>query len=165
MILNLKNLFNNEGEVIALDYTADFSDFELNGVYPFKSPVKIHGRLENRAGIVTLSAKAEYDYRAPCDRCADEVTRSFCLPINHLLVAVLNREDDGDEFLLVQNMSLDVDELILTDILLSLPMKFLCSEDCKGLCDRCGKNLNDGPCGCQKPIDPRLEALKQLLDL
>lgn len=163
MILNLKNLFNNEGEVIALDYTADFSHFELNGGYPFQTPVKIYGHLENRAGIVTFSVKAEYDYHASCDRCAIEVTRSYCLPMNHLLVAALNQEDD-DDFLLVQNMSLDVDELVLTDILLNLPMKFLCSENCKGLCMHCGKNLNEGLCGCRKPIDPRLEVLKQLLD-
>ena len=42
--------------------------------------------------------------------------------------------------------------------------KFLCSEDCKGLCPRCGKNLNLGPCGCRKEPDPRFAVLEQLLD-
>ena len=50
------------------------------------------------------------------------------------------------------------------DLVLELPLRYLCKPDCKGLCCRCGKNLNDGPCGCQKEIDPRLAALRQLLD-
>lgn len=45
-----------------------------------------------------------------------------------------------------------------------MPTKMLCKPDCKGLCCKCGKNLNDGPCDCQKDVDPRLEALLQLLD-
>lgn len=163
MIIDLKNLFNNEGESIALNHTADFSGFELNGGYPFKTPVKITGALRNRAGIVSMSAKAEFTYEAQCDRCASEVKREFCIPVEHFLAASLNNEED-DGYLLVEDMTLDVDDLILTDILLSFPMKFLCSESCKGLCVRCGKNLNEGPCGCQKPVDPRLEVLRQLLD-
>ena len=60
---------------------------------------------------------------------------------------------------------MDLDELIRTDILLELPTKFLCKEDCKGLCPTCGKNLNEGACNCQThQIDPRLEVLKQLID-
>mgnify|MGYP001091754997 FL=1 len=60
---------------------------------------------------------------------------------------------------------LDLEELARTDILLELPTKVLCSEDCKGLCSQCGKNLNEGECSCEKKqIDPRLAILSQLLD-
>ena len=59
--------------------------------------------------------------------------------------------------------SADLDEIVRTVFVLNLDSKLLCKPDCKGLCSRCGKNLNDGPCGCQKEIDPRLAALKQLL--
>ena len=60
---------------------------------------------------------------------------------------------------------IDLDELVMSDLLLTLPMKHLCREDCKGLCAQCGKNLNEGDCGCiKKPVDPRLEALRKLLD-
>ena len=75
----------------------------------------------------------------------------------------LNHEDE-DRFILVEQGQLDVDELVVSDILLSLPMKHLCLPDCKGLCPTCGRNLNEGPCGCKKPIDPRLEALGKLLE-
>ena len=59
---------------------------------------------------------------------------------------------------------LDVDKLIYGEILVNWPMKVLCKEDCKGVCQFCGANLNEGQCSCKKPVDPRLEALKQLLD-
>jgi uncharacterized protein len=54
--------------------------------------------------------------------------------------------------------------LVCEDIVFSLPLRFLCDEECKGLCSRCGKNLNDGPCDCKKEIDPRMAALLQLLE-
>ncbi|MBR3755030.1 MAG: DUF177 domain-containing protein, partial [Clostridia bacterium] len=56
------------------------------------------------------------------------------------------------------------DELVTEDILLGLPTRHLCKEDCKGVCQYCGKNLNHDSCSCSAPLDPRLAVLKQLLD-
>ena len=50
------------------------------------------------------------------------------------------------------------------DVVLNLPSKVLCKDDCKGLCPQCGKNLNDGPCDCKEPVDPRLAGLLELLN-
>ena len=55
-------------------------------------------------------------------------------------------------------------EVLSTCFILDMETKFLCKEDCKGLCPSCGKNLNLGPCGCRKEIDPRFAVLEQLLD-
>ena len=57
-----------------------------------------------------------------------------------------------------------LDEVVVTDLLLALPTKHLCREDCRGLCPHCGKNLNEGECGCRPDVDPRLAVLEQLLD-
>jgi uncharacterized protein len=57
-----------------------------------------------------------------------------------------------------------LDEVLTTLFILDMDTKFLCREDCAGLCPQCGKNLNDGPCGCKKPRDPRMAVLEQLLD-
>ena len=66
--------------------------------------------------------------------------------------------------MLVNELRYDLDPLITEDIFLDLPSKLLCSEDCKGLCPVCGKNRNEGDCGCEKQtVDPRLEILKQLM--
>lgn len=64
---------------------------------------------------------------------------------------------------MVEDMHFDLDELLREDILLSLPTKVLCKSDCKGLCPMCGADLNNGPCGCKKPVDPRLAVLQDLL--
>jgi uncharacterized protein len=61
-------------------------------------------------------------------------------------------------------MRLNLDELVEEDVNLALPTKYLCKDDCKGLCSSCGKNLNNGQCDCKAPIDPRMEALLQLLE-
>lgn len=75
-------------------------------------------------------------------------------------------EEDNDDYILVdESFKLDLDELLRSDILLELPYKYLCREDCKGLCPSCGKNLNEGPCSCNlHQVDPRLEVLKKLID-
>lgn len=163
MQIDLSNVFNNDGEIIEINHAADFSGFELNGGHPIINPVQITGKIENRAGIVTITAIAEFDFSAPCDRCAAQTDKHFKINIDHLLVSELN-DDENDRLMLVDGMVLDLDELVTTDIVLELPSKYLCSEHCKGLCMQCGKNLNEGLCGCKKAVDPRLAALQQLLD-
>jgi uncharacterized protein len=59
---------------------------------------------------------------------------------------------------------INTDELLRENLLLSLPLQPLCRDDCRGLCPRCGANLNQGPCGCEPPpADPRMDALRKLL--
>ena len=60
---------------------------------------------------------------------------------------------------------LEVLPLLEEQINLAFPMRFLCAEQCRGLCQHCGANKNRDPCGCREPSqDPRLEVLKTLLD-
>ena len=74
-----------------------------------------------------------------------------------------NENDDYDDYIVVENNVLDLDELVNEECQLFLPAKMLCKEDCKGLCQKCGKNLNYEKCECAKEIDPRLAALSDLL--
>ena len=80
------------------------------------------------------------------------------------MVTELCHEENVDvwNFLLLGE-SADNYDVINTAFVLNLDSKMLCSPDCKGLCARCGKNLNEGPCGCKKELDPRLAVLGQLL--
>ena len=64
----------------------------------------------------------------------------------------------------LQNDCADLDDIVTTTFVLNMDSKLLCSEDCKGLCSRCGANLNLGPCNCKPEPDPRFAALQQLLD-
>ena len=83
----------------------------------------------------------------------------------HILVHELAGEDE-EEFIVCGDYTLDLDELVAMDILLELPTRFLCREDCKGLCPKCGTNLNESTCNCsqEKEVDSRLSVLLTLLD-
>ena len=163
MFIELEPVFNNIGLSLDFDYQLDLSECELAGVKPFITPVKVKGCARNVTGIVELAAEAVFTLSAPCDRCAAPIERTFTVPVEHTLVTHLNN-DDNDELILIDNFRFDLDPLVSEDIFLSLPAKFLCKEDGKGICPRCGRNLNEGPCSCEKPVDPRLAVLKQLLD-
>lgn len=163
MILDLEPIFNTEGMVKRFDYELDLSEQELNGSKPFASPVKISGHAGNYTGIVELHATAAFSLETACDRCAKPISLPLATKIFHTLVTSLN-DETNNELLLVNELRFDLDALITEDIFLDLPSKLLCSEDCKGMCPKCGADLNAGSCSCEKEVDPRLAALKQLLD-
>ena len=158
MFIQLEALLGGGVESLPIDYEFDFSAEELGGVFPFTTPVILKGEIRNTAGIVTIKAKADFSIEVACDRCAEDIRPEFTVDIEHGLVASLNHEDN-DDYILIEDMKLDVRQLTLEDIYLALPGKFLCREDCKGLCSECGANLNESSCNCQKPIDPRWAAL------
>lgn len=164
MLLQLKPLFLGEMESLPIDTELDFSGVEFQGLYPFKQPVRVTGQVTYAAGIVTLRAQASFVFDGCCDRCTEEFQRAYRIPMEHILVTSLSNEEN-DDFILIDNYQLPLDELVETDILLELPSKNLCREDCRGLCPQCGKNLNEGLCGCHgKPVDPRLEVLRGLIN-
>ena len=165
MLLNLRNVFLSDGQKEEFEYSLDLHSLEFNNNYPFKTPVKITGVAENKAGLVKLILNVSLIYNAPCDRCFTDTSKKYEFVFNHFLVTSLESEDDDGEYIETPDYELEVDELVTSDILLELPYKFLCKEDCKGICSICGADLNKGDCNCNKSrIDPRLEALKQLLD-
>lgn len=163
MILDLESVFNTEGLVKDFDFELDLSQEELSGLKPFTTPVRVIGSVGNHTGVVELNAVAEPVLELNCDRCAKPITVPLQIKIFHTLVTHLN-DETNDELLLINELRFDVGALVTEDIFLELPAKFLCSEDCKGVCPKCGKDLNTGSCSCSKETDPRLDVLKQLLD-
>ena len=163
MILDLKKLFTDKNGTISFDYGMDMSSSEIDNVYPFMAPVKVRGTVIMKDGFAQLTAKTSFDFSVPCDRCTRQINRHFDYSFSHILVRSLENEED-DRFVEVRGESLDLDELMREDILLEIPTKFLCREDCRGICPVCGKNLNDGPCGCGPQIaDARFDVLKNLI--
>lgn len=163
MVIKLEYIFNNEGSVLPFDFQLDLSDFSIGQKKPFPKLFKVEGKAFNKTDVVRIKATAASVICTQCDRCAGDFERPFEVSTEHILVTTLN-DESNDDFILVRDMCLDLAPLIREDILLELPSKILCKTDCKGLCISCGKNLNNGQCSCPKPIDPRLEALKQLLN-
>lgn len=167
MTIDLRKYFRGEdlpGSGV-LECQLDLSGMELGGVKPFCAPVRVRAELEGSPGSVELRGKARYAMTMPCDRCFKTTTQERETGFFHVLVRELSDEENDDgEFVVVPDETLDVDQLVTEDILLDLPSKFLCSPNCRGLCPRCGKDLNEGDCGCEREdVDPRLAVLKELL--
>ena len=164
MILNLKNVFLNDGEKIKTSFMVELKPISLDGIYPFDSDASVIATAENKLGFVSLTLDTSFVYSRPCDRCGKAMKQELKYSFNHRLVAGLSDSED-DDYIEVPDFELELDDLVVSDILLDLPGKYLCSEDCKGLCPDCGCNLNDTDCNCRKGnVDPRLEILKQLID-
>ncbi len=163
MFIELEPIFNNIGEQKTFDFSIDLSSEEFDGIFPFKTPVMVAGVVKNASGIVTLQYSAKIMYDGFCDRCAEQIEKCFEFNFNHTLVLSLNNEEN-DDLMLIEDFHFEMDPLAIEDIFLSLPTKILCSEDCKGICTNCGKNLNHGTCDCKKEVDPRLAILQQLLE-
>lgn len=164
MNLELKKVFLNEDERIDVQYGLDMSSVDFNGTKPFQTPIKVDVNIENHEGVVYLKSNVLFDFYVCCDRCAVDLLNNYNYSFIHILVMDCEG-NDNDDFIEIQDYQLDLDELIKQDILMELPSKFLCCDDCKGLCPICGKNLNQGSCDCAShQVDPRLEVLENLLD-
>ena len=164
MLFELKSVFQNEGEEKQVNYKLDIADIDIDGVFPFRTPIDVTATAKNRASLVSLTIRACFSYSRSCDRCSTDFTREMDMLFEHKLAQTLV-DDGNDDYIETPDFKLELDDIVISDILLSLPQKNLCKDDCKGLCLICGKNLNEGDCSCDKrEIDPRLEMLKQFMD-
>lgn len=161
MLLDLRSVFETEGSQKEFSEELDEREYELFGTKPFVERISVRGEVTNRAGVVTLTAKVSFPLRVACDRCLEEFTRQYDYTFTHTLVRQL--QDEWQDYIQVEDGVLNLEELILSDLLLELPTKLLCKEDCKGLCPQCGCNLNHQSCDCNKAYhDPRWDVLNTL---
>ncbi len=163
MVIDLKKVFVKDNFTLPLRYALDLSDIEYMGEYPLKKPVEIMGEITNKASLVRLEAEISFEFDASCDRCGTRTAKTHTLKVSKSLATSIEGEE-SDTIITVPDMSFDLDEFLYAEVITNLPMKHLCNEGCKGICQKCGKNLNEGECGCsKKEIDPRLQALADLL--
>ena len=153
---------------LAIDTDPEDTASFLYGV-SFPSPMKVKGDITNTAGYMRMQLSATLDYEAQCARCLSDVNGSFAFSLEKTVAPreVLSDldEDKLDDYAIIEDGFLDIDEQLTEQLEMEFPLRFLCKDDCLGLCQRCGKNLNDGDCDCnKKDIDPRLAPLQKLLD-
>lgn len=168
MQIHLSDVTSIEGKTIQVStgLELDKIDFQL-GQFPVlkKSPVEL--TITNTGNkVLELTGSACVSVGIPCDRCLEQVEVEIPCQIQRKLDMKLTEEErvnDLDESNYLTGMDLDVDRLVYLEVLMSWPLKVLCREDCKGICSQCGKNLNDGPCGCaEEPKDPRMAAISDI---
>ena len=165
MLLGLSKIIDCPGASVSFETSVDLSDLLFGTCYPVSEPVLASGIVRNTAGVLVMTGNITTTLHGVCDRCASDFEEAVELPIDVVLVTELSNEDSEDEWVFpLEADSADLEDIVRTVFVLNMDSKMLCKPDCKGLCCRCGKNLNEGPCSCQKELDPRFAALRQLLD-
>ena len=165
MLLGLSQIIDRPGASVSFSVSVDLSDLCYGVSYPVSEPVLAEGNVRNTAGVLVMQGSIATTIHGICDRCASEFHRKVEFPIDVVLVTKLESEENEDEWVFpLEGDSADLDDIVRTVFVLNLDSKLLCKEDCKGICPKCGKNLNDGPCNCRKELDPRFAALEQLLE-
>ena len=165
MLLGLSKIIDCPGASVPFSASVDLSDLRFGTSYPVSEPVEAEGTVRNTAGVLMMTGTIRTTIHGTCDRCASDFDRDMELPIDAVLVTELANEENEDEWVFpLEGDCADLEDIVRTIFVLNLDSKLLCKDDCAGMCCRCGKNLNDGPCNCQKEIDPRFAALKQLLE-
>jgi len=164
MKLDLRKVIHVPGASVPFDFQMDLTHLDFYGARPITRPIRVQGKVTNRAGALLLEGTASTVLDLTCDRCCKPITKEKTVALDSLLATELEHEDSEDEIILLDGDAADLDEVASTAFILAMDTTNLCSEDCKGLCSRCGADLNDGPCGCKPDVDPRLAALAQLLD-
>jgi uncharacterized protein len=163
MKIDLSPIIGGETDELKLDYPLTIQE-DFPGV-TFPKPVRVLGTITNRAGYIALSARADLTYDTVCDRCLAPITKTFSLAFEKTVALSGTLEnEDRDEYLIAEDRMLELDEPLSKALVLDFPTKNLCSEECKGLGQHCGKDLNEGSCSCnKKEIDPRLAGLAKFL--
>ncbi|MDZ7289788.1 MAG: DUF177 domain-containing protein [candidate division KSB1 bacterium] len=151
-----------------LSFVEELAELGIENHPNLREKVKVQVEIEQRAPHYFVKSSVYATGRFVCDRCASDFELSL-LGESHVLFSsdeALVGMSKHDEIHLIEP---DAKEIDITDdlrdtLLLAIPMKLLCSEDCRGLCAGCGVNLNEEACRCAAPpADSRWEALRQLL--
>ena len=163
MLLDLREIIGVPGGKVLFDFEPDLSEAAGGSIARIKTPARAAGNVTNSAGVLTFSAIADAICLCVCARCLKE----FEYPVHKQISADLTEGGEGEnpDGYFLQGDKVDANEIIVTEFLLDLDERLFCREDCAGLCQKCGFDLNNGPCGCKNEIDPRLAALQQFLDL
>lgn len=161
--MNLHELLLNEGSRLPFRQELSDSRIAFPSLVEFEERPVGEGFIENAAGSLTLRGCIRSRMRCICDRCAAEFSCTGDIPLEIPLAVDPEDEEDPDYFPL-RGDDLDLADLLETAFILNTASRSLCREDCKGLCSKCGVNLNEGPCSCRKECDPRLAVLEQLLE-
>ena len=168
MLYNLTDIFSSEGKEETLTTAYESEQVIIHSeTYPICECSPLTLTLTNKAkGEVLLQGEVSLVCEIPCGRCLKPVRVPLELKLEESLKeSMIGTPEAADEMSFVAGYELDTDALVGNEILIHWPMKVLCHEDCKGICTVCGKDLNEGDCGCDTFVpDPRMAVIKDIFN-
>lgn len=164
MKLELIEIFSSSGAAKEFEGEISFGKESLDGMdISFDGPVHVKGRAENIGGQVEISAHVSAKVMARCARCMKDIFEDVDFDYTEKLAGKGAEVTEGDDVILLDGTEVDIADLTLKNFITVSPMKYLCKEDCKGLCPHCGADRNLTDCGCDDDIiDPRFDVLNNL---
>ncbi|MBQ1377112.1 MAG: DUF177 domain-containing protein [Lachnospiraceae bacterium] len=159
MIIQLTDLYQVPGKTAGYDV---MPDAESIAGYPILSCEPVHLVIHHEKDrAITVDGSISLVLTIPCDRCLKPVETTVTADLSRMLDGQRFTDEDGETVEYLEGDMLDAGRLIEEAVIENLPMKVLCREDCKGLCPKCGRDLNEGPCGCEddKPLTGMGEAI------
>lgn len=165
MKIDLKPIISGQTDKIPVDCMIDIIPEAAPDDVVFGGPAAVRGEIRGSDRYMYLKADVTVPYTTRCARCLKDVSRDFTAVIDKPVARAGSLEnEDSDDYIIAENNELMLDIPVLDCVVLEFPMRVLCSEDCRGLCPKCGKDLNEGDCGCDlREPDTRLAVLAQLL--
>lgn len=159
ILKELGGRINIQGDINMPD--ADF----LGERYHFDRPLEIEGSISNNGQSLILSAQCSGSMLTQCARCLKDITVPVKFTVDENLAQNDGQLSEDTDVILFEDTVIDIDDIIANNFLMNISGKYLCSDDCKGLCPKCGANLNEGSCGCSDDeIDPRWAALVDIME-
>ena len=166
------DLAKPENAFLPFDFSIQPDEIDLEGeTIKLESAVKVKGELKKGSVQIDVNGTISARVALECTRCLQTIERdlefpfeaAFVFPENYTEAREAELKDADLDVSVIETSELDLNELAREQILLNLPEQVYCSEDCKGLCEKCGANRNLINCNCEeKEIDPRWAALKNL---
>jgi len=165
MLLDISSVLKGNTEKLDFEREIDVSDVDFSEFSAeFKKPVKLSGTVKNVVGVIELSAHADCEYATLCSRCGVDIEKCLAFEFEQTYVKEQTVEAE-DALTLDGDKTIDIKDILCKSIALFLPLKELCREDCKGICQQCGTNLNEKQCDCvEEYFNPQFEILKGLFD-
>lgn len=166
MLLDVSPIIKIQGAKIELDNEIGLGGAEfLGGDYSFDTPLRISGVVYNNGQSLTLSARVTGKAKTECARCLKPIEIDVDYDIRELLSRLEDGAGGDEDVILFDGHEIELDDIAADHFLMNISGKYLCRDDCRGLCPVCGHDLNEGDCGCDNEyIDPRWQALKDMLD-
>lgn len=169
MLLNLTDVLTSEGLVISKTIPVEMTKFCCKlGEFSIVENTPVEITVSNLGvGKAMVVGKTEVVLKLECSRCLKEVLNKMELSFTREVAAPEYQEEDedGESKELMEGYQLNIETLINNEILINLPGKVLCTPECKGICSVCGKDQNEGECGCDTFVpDPRMAAIKDIFN-
>lgn len=166
MILDISSFLNGEEIVFNIEGELENKDIgkDLDDEFSIIGPIKFKGKIFKVDVERLIHLDIFYKYKTKCARCLQSTTKEIGTSLDAKLEDYNGKYNDDYEELeeiVYYDDLLDLKYYIYNEVISSLPIRTLCNKECKGLCPKCGADLNTESCDCiLEEIDPRLEKLK-----